>query len=134
MIKWPITYTNYNDEEINEDFYFHLNKAELAKMQFDVNGAYSNYIERISNQRDLKTLGEEFRKLILNSYGQKSDDGRVFRKSQAMRDDFEQSEAYAVLFMELISDADKATKFVKGILPKDLQGAPIPDNLKIIRQ
>jgi len=128
MIKWPITYTNYNDEEITEDFYFHLNKAELAKMQFDVNGAYSQFIERITNQRDYKLLGEEFRKLILRSYGVKSDDGRLFRKSQEMRDEFEQTEAYSVLFMELITDEDKASKFVKGILPKDLQGAPVPQD------
>lgn len=128
MIKWPIKYTNYNDETIEEDFYFNLNKAELSQMQFDANGAYSNFIERIVNQRDLKKLGEEFRKIILNSYGEKSDDGRLFRKSQQMRDEFEQTEAYSVLYMELITDADKASKFIKGILPKDLQqnNSPAP--------
>jgi len=122
MIKWPITFTDYDGNEIKEDFYFNLNKAELVEMQFNVNGAYSSFIERISNERDLKALGEEFKKIILNSYGKKSDDGRLFRKSQQMRDDFEQSEAYATLYMELLSDSDKAAKFVKGILPKDLQG------------
>lgn len=121
MIKWPITYTNYNDEEITEDFYFNLNKAELTQMQFNAQGAYSQFIERITNQRDLKRLGEEFRALILNSYGVKSDDGRLFNKSQQLRDEFENSAAYAVLYMELLSDADKASKFVTGILPKDLQ-------------
>lgn len=131
MIKWPIKYTNYNDEEVEENFYFNLNKAELTKMQLDANGAYSAFIERISNQRDLKALGEEFRKLILNSYGVKSDDGRLFRKSQELRDEFESTEAYAELYVELLSDAEKATKFVRGILPKDLQGAPIPENLRL---
>lgn len=125
MIKWPITFTTYNDEEITEDFYFNLNKAELIKMQFDVNGAYSQFIERISNERDVKRLGEEFQKIILNSYGKKSDDGRVFRKSQELRDEFEQSEAYSVLYVELLSDVNKASKFVRGILPKDLQNTEI---------
>ena len=113
MIKWPIKYTNYNDEEVEENFYFNLNKAELTKMQLDANGAYSAFIERISNQRD------------------KSDDGRLFRKSQELRDEFESTEAYAELYVELLSDAEKATKFVRGILPKDLQGAPIPENLRL---
>lgn len=122
MIKWPITFTDYDDNEITEDFYFNLNKAELTQMQFDVNGAYSSFIERISNERDLKALGQEFRKIILMSYGKKSDDGRLFRKSEQMREDFEQSEAYVTLYMELLSDGEKAAKFVKGILPKDLQG------------
>lgn len=131
MIKWPITFTTYNDETVTEDFYFNLNKAELVQMQFDVNGAYSQFIERITNERDLKRLGQEFRNIILNSYGKKSDDGRLFRKSNELRDEFEQSEAYSELYMELLSDADKATKFIKGVLPKDLQGAPIPENLKL---
>ena len=122
MIKWTITYTDYNDVTVTEDFYFHLNKAELTQMQFKANGAYSQFIERILNQRDLQKLGEEFKSLILNSYGEKSDDGRYFRKNEQMRNDFEQSAAYDVLYMELISDAEKASKFVKGILPSDLQG------------
>lgn len=121
MIKWNIEFEDYNGQKIKEDFYFNLNKAELTEMQFRVNGAYSNFIERIMNERDVKKLGEEFKNLILNSYGVKSDDGRLFRKSQQLRDDFEQSAAYSVLFMELISDADKASKFVRGILPSDLQ-------------
>lgn len=125
MIKWPITYTTYDGDEVTEDFYFHLNKAELTKMQFDVNGAYSNYIERIQNERNLKELGEQYANLILNSYGKKSDDGRIFRKSEELRDEFKCSEAYSVLFMELLSDADKAAKFARGILPADLQGASI---------
>jgi hypothetical protein len=131
MIKWTITFDTYDGETLTEDFYFNLNKAELIQMQFDVNGAYGAFIERISNERDLKRLGEEFRKIILMSYGKKSDDGRLFRKSQEMRDDFEQSEAYASLYMELLTDSDKAVKFVRGILPKDLQGAPVPENLRI---
>lgn len=125
MIKWPITYTTYDGDEVTEDFYFHLNKAELTKMQFDVNGAYSQYIERIQNERNLKELGEQYANLILNSYGKKSDDGRIFRKSDEIRDEFKCSEAYSVLFMELLSDADKAAKFARGILPSDLQGASI---------
>lgn len=121
MIKWTIDYTDYNGVDVSEDFYFHLNKSELTQMQFKANGAYTEFIKRIMNQRDIEKLGEEFNSLIINSYGEKSDDGRYFRKSQQMREDFEQSAAYDVLYMELISDADKATKFVKGILPADLQ-------------
>ena len=122
MIKWPITYTTYNDETITEDFYFNLNKAELVQLQFNANGSYSNFMERIMNERDYKTLGEEFRNIILSAYGKKSDDGKQFRKSDAIREEFENSAAYAELYIELISDGESATKFFTGILPKDLQG------------
>lgn len=132
MIKWNITFTDYNDNEVSENFYFNLNKAELSDMQFRVNGAYSQFIERIVNTRDTQTIGEEFKKLILNSYGEKSDDGRRFKKSKELRDSFEQSPAYPVLYMELLSDADKAAKFVRGILPKDLQGTEAAATLKSV--
>ena len=130
MIKWTIEYTTYDGDQVKEDFYFHLNKAELAKMQFDVNGAYSQFIERLANERDLKELGNQYANIILNSYGKKSDDGRIFRKNAEIREEFECSEAYSVLFMELLSDSEKAAKFVKGILPADLQGADITAHQK----
>lgn len=123
MISWPITFTTYNREKLTETFMFNLSKAELIKMQFDVNGAFSQYIERITNERNLKQLGEEFTKLILNSYGKKSDDGRRFLKSDELREEFAQSEAYSELLVQLLSDSDAAARFMKGILPADLQAA-----------
>lgn len=128
MIKWPITYVDYNGNTVTENFYFHLNKAELIKMQFNANGGYAQFIERVTNQRDLKALGDEFEKIILNAYGEKSDDGRTFRKSDAIRDNFKYSEAYSELFMELITDSEKAVSFIRGVLPKDLQDVS-PDDL-----
>lgn len=125
MIKWNITYTTYDGETVSEDFYFHLNKAELAQMQFDANGVYINFIERLSNERDIKELGKQYANIILAAYGKKSDDGRVFRKNDALREEFKCSEAYPTLYMELLSSEEKAAKFVKGILPADLQGADI---------
>lgn len=128
MIKWTVEYTDYNDNPVKEDLYFHLNKAELMEMNLNANGAYGEFINRISNSRDYKALGEEFKNIILKAYGVKSDDGRTFRKSPEMAREFEQSEAYATLYMELISDANKLAKFVRGMVPKDLQGE-IPENV-----
>ena len=130
MIKWPIKYVDYNGNTVTENFYFHLNKAELVKMQFNANGGYSQFIERVTNQRDLKALGDEFENIVLSAYGEKSDDGRTFRKSDEIRENFKYSEAYSELFMELITDSDKAIAFVKGVLPKDLQNVS-PDDLAL---
>lgn len=126
MIKWPITYTDYNDEEQTEDFYFNLNKAEIMEMDLEANGAYAQYLQRIVDKRDGKLIGEEFKRLILKSYGVKSDDGRRFIKSQQLREEFEQTEAYSELFMELATSPEKCEKFVQGIMPKVEGGAPVP--------
>lgn len=118
MIKWPISYTDYNGENHTEDFYFNLNKAEVMQMNLEANGAYGEYLQRIVDQRDYAKIGKEFRRLILLAYGEKSADGRRFVKNSEMSDAFEQTEAYSELYMQLATDEDAATKFISGVLPK----------------
>ena len=118
MFKKTITYTDYNGNERTEDFYFNLTKAEIAEMELSVNGGLTEYINRITNAQDTKQLVTLFKDLILKSYGVKSLDGKRFMKNDELREEFSQTEAYSELFMELASDADAATKFVNGIVPK----------------
>lgn len=118
MIKWPITYTDYNGEEHTEDFYFNLNKAEIMELNLKANDAYGEYLQRIVDQRDGEKIAEAFKNLILKAYGEKSPDGRRFVKSKAMSEEFEQTEAYVELYMQLATEKDAASKFIEGVLPK----------------
>lgn len=127
MIKMPITYTDYNGEEQTEDFYFNLNKAEVMDLNFNANGSYGEYLKSILNSRDYKQMGEEFKKLILRSYGEKSPDGRRFVKTPEKTAEFEQTEAYSELYIMLATDPKMAEKFVNGVLPKVSNGAPLPE-------
>ena len=127
MIKWPITYTDYNGDEQTEEFYFNLNKAEVMEMNLNANGAYGQYLQRIVDMRDGKNIAEEFKNLILSSYGEKSPDGRRFIKSEEAREAFAQSEAYSELYMLLATDAASAEKFISGVMPKMEGGAPVPE-------
>lgn len=119
MIKWPITYTDYNGEQRTEDFYFNLSKAEVMERQLMANGAYSEMLNRMVQQRDLPKIAEEFKTIILLSYGEKSEDGRRFIKSKELSEAFSQTEAYSELYIQLATDADMATKFINGVMPKD---------------
>ena len=118
MIKWPITYTDYNGETQTEDFYFNLNKAEVMELNLEANGTYGEYLKQIVNQRDGKKLAYEFKRLILKSYGEKSPDGRRFVKSEELSTAFEQTEAFSELYMQLAVEKDAAQKFIEGVLPK----------------
>lgn len=118
MIKWPITYTDYNGETRTEDFYFNLNKAEVMEMQLHHNGAYSEYLKRLVTEQDGKAMAEEYKFLILKSYGKKSDDGRKFVKSKEISEDFQQTEAFSELYMQLATEDEAITKFVNGVFPK----------------
>ena len=117
MLKKTITYTDYNDVERTEDFYFNLTKAELMEMEMGAVGGLSGMIEKIVSAKDAPAIIKVFKELVLKAYGEKSADGRRFIKSKEISDAFSQTEAYSQLFMELATDADAASKFVNGIAP-----------------
>lgn len=118
MLKKTITYTDYNDVERTEDFYFNITRAEVIEMEMTTTGGMIAMIEKITAAQDTPTLFRLFKNLILKAYGEKSDDGKAFMKSEAISDAFSYTEAYSELLTELVTDADKASEFVNGILPK----------------
>lgn len=118
MLKKTITYTDFNGVERTEDFYFNLTKAEIAEMELEIPGGMTTMIDRITKTQDMPSLIKLFKDLILRSYGKKSDDGRRFIKNTDVVDEFKDSEAYSELFMELATNADAASAFVNGIVPK----------------
>lgn len=120
MLKKTITYTDYNDNERTEDFYFNISKAELTEMELSTVGGLTELIEKIVNTQDGPKLVKIFKDLVLNAYGEKSADGKRFVKTEEIRNAFAQTEAYSELFMELATDANAASAFINGIMPKDL--------------
>lgn len=132
MIKKTITYNDYNDVERTEDFYFNLSKAELMEMELGIAGGLSETIEKIIKTKDTPSLVKIFKDLLLRAYGVKSPDGKRFIKSDELREEFSQTEAYSQLFMELATNNESASAFVNGIIPADLakevekRGSSIP--------
>lgn len=117
MLKKTITYTDYNNEERTEDFYFNLSKAELMEMELSIAGGLSETINKIIKTKDVPSLIKIFKKLVLDAYGVKSADGKRFIKSEELSAEFSQTEAYSQLFMELATNSDAASAFVNGIVP-----------------
>lgn len=117
MIKKTIAYTDYNGNERTEDHYFNLNQAEIMEMQMSTDGGLDEQIKRIVAAQNAPEIMKLFKSIILKSYGVKSADGKRFIKSDEISTEFSQTEAYASLFMELVTDADAAAKFVNGIVP-----------------
>lgn len=118
MLKETITYTDYRGNERTEDFYFNLTRAELMEMELTTDGGLSEYIQRIikaQNQADIVAI---FKKLLLQAYGIRSEDGRRFQKSEEISKAFSETEAYSILFMELASDDKRASDFFNAIVPE----------------
>ena len=115
-----VEYPDYNGVERKEDFYFNLTKAELLEMEMGIVGGFNAMIQRAIDAQDTPTLIGIFKDLLLKSYGVKSADGRRFIKNAEVLNEFKETEAYSILFMKYATDADAASKFIKGIVPADL--------------
>ena len=124
MLKKPIAYKDYNGVDRVENFYFNLNKAELMKMELGVTGGFRQLIETIMNKQDIPKIMDAFEQIILSAYGEKSPDGRMFRKSKELSEAFAQTEAYSNLYMELLSDGKKAAEFINALLPEEFREVP----------
>jgi hypothetical protein len=125
LLRKVIRYTNFNDEEVEEEFYFHLTKAELVEFQLSVNDEQGMYghIERIVAEENRPELIKLFKELLQMSYGKRSEDGRRFTKNEKILEDFVSTGAYSAALIEILSSTENAIEFYRGILPGDLSAA-----------
>jgi hypothetical protein len=122
LLRKVIRYKNFNDEEVEEEFYFHLTKAELVEFQLSVNDEQGMYghIERIVKEENRPELIKLFKSLLLLSYGKRSEDGRRFTKNEKLIEDFQATGAYSAALIDILSSTENAIEFYRGILPNDL--------------
>lgn len=123
MLKRTIKYEDFDGNSVSEDFYFNLSKSELVELEVQYEKGLAEALETIVKANDTKQLIAEFKKLVLLSYGKKSEDGKRFIKNEELRTEFAQSLAYDALFMELATSDTAAADFIQGIVPKDMSEA-----------
>lgn len=119
MIKRNISYTDFNGVNRNEDFYFNLSRSEIAEMELSTAGGMSEMLKKIANEQNMPALVKIFKEFILKAYGEPSADGKRFEKSEELSIAFSQTNAYSELFMELATNADKASEFINGLIPNN---------------
>ena len=124
MIAKTIKYKDFNGVEREEKFFFNLTKAEVTEMELSTSGGLGESIKRIVAAQDSPQIIKVFKELVLKAYGEKTLDGKRFRKVDdngvPLSIAFSETEAYSNLFMELATDDVKAAEFVNGIMPADL--------------
>ncbi len=139
MLKKTICYTDYNGVERKEDFFFNLTKAELFDMEMGTVGGFTGMVKKIIDAKETPRIIALFKKLILQAYGEKSEDGKQFLKEDLvtgakLSKGFAQTEAYSQLYMELATNSDAAADFIKGVVPSDIaeQAALQENQLKLM--
>ena len=121
MYKITETYTDYDDNQRTEDFYFNYSEAELTDLQFSVSGGLAGMIDKIIKTNDMPKLVELFRELIQKAYGEKSNDGRRFMKSPELTKEFTETVAYSQIYMRLATDSKAAQEFINKVVPKSMK-------------
>ncbi len=120
MYTKTIKYRDLKDNELTGTFHFNLSKAEIVELDAECNGGLNSMIESFQKDPDPKAVYGFLKKLILKSYGEIADDEIHFVKNDKIRENFEFSDAYSELFMEIVSNADKAAEFMNSVIPKSL--------------
>lgn len=131
MYKKTITWTDYDGKEVTEDFYFNLTRAEIMDMELGTEGGLEQMLTRIVKAQDYVELSKYFKQIILMSYGEKSPDGKRFIKLRQDGSkpslDFQQTEAFSMMYMELATDDKAAAEFINAIIPDEY----LPDSSEI---
>lgn len=132
MLKKSITYENpFTEKDTTEDFWFHISKADLARMEVEehkevfiskdgkrLTGMQAK-MQRIVEAEDGKALMPLFEDIIRRSYGRR--DGDRFMRSEEIWQDFKGSGAFDELLFQLCTNAEFSAEFVNGVMPGNLQ-------------
>ena len=123
MVKKTVTFNDFEGNEITKDFYFNLTKAEVRELDRRIPSGLENLIETIKQEKDVSRMVDLLNILILESYGEKAEDGRFVKedsRGRRLSSYFKVSEAWDVLFMNLIENENELNEFLIGIVPKDV--------------
>ena len=124
MVKKTVTFTDFSGEEVTKDYYFNLTKMEFQELDENIPGGLRNLIDRLLTEKDKTLTVKMLSILLLSAYGEKID-GRFVKEDaygRRLSNYFKVSEAWDVLFMNLVRNERELSEFLVGIVPKDMQG------------
>jgi hypothetical protein len=134
MLTKTVKTTDFDGNEFEETLYFNLTESELMELELSTEGGFTKMIQQCANKNNVPAMVKAFKDILLKSYGEKSADGRRFIKSPELTADFLNSAAYDAIFIELVTDADAASAFINGVVPKKIsekaKSKEVQDQLK----
>lgn len=120
MLAKKLTYTDFNGNQQTEINHFNMSKTELTSLELDTDGGFSSYVLGIlecRNDKNNRELVKLIKDILLMAYGQKSDDGKRFIKSEALTAEFEQTAYFDEYYNLLVTNESALIEFLKGIMP-----------------
>lgn len=119
MFKLELKCEDYFGNTITENLKFNLSETEMIEL-VDTNPIFNaGVLNAMAADERAFDMYKAIRELILLSYGELSEDGRHFRKSKEITNDFKQSVMYEAVVDKLMEDesGNAIKEFVYGIFP-----------------
>lgn len=117
MFKTEIKYKDFLENDVAETLRFNISEDELLDLVREDERFDAGYLAYVVEQKDYPKMMDIVRKLIVLSYGELSDDGRYFRKSDDKAIDFLQSAAYEAFRDSILEEPSKFEAFLLGVFP-----------------
>lgn len=125
MYAKKIKATDFRGRVYEREYLFNLNIADLVDFEAEIGGGLGECMKRLINSQDYAEIAKIFKRLILASYGEISDDGTMFIKDHPTRGllgkEFAQTAAYNELITEFLTNPDSANEFIQGVIPSQDQ-------------
>lgn len=116
MLVKTVEYEDFNGDKRTDTLYFNLSEPEIARLEVKYPGGLEKYVENMNAEERPEEVMDLFETIIIMAYGKKSEDGRYFHKPQEETNKFKESAAYNKIFVELMTDADKAAAFFNALV------------------
>lgn len=126
MIQKTITYVDFNDETQTETFNFHITKTKLTDHMVQLKPKFEEMQSRLSGDKRELNLDEVYmildliKTMIELSYGVRSEDGKRFRQTAEVYQEFRDSAAYDAMLTGFMEDPASGMEFMQAVMPKDL--------------
>lgn len=139
MICKSLTYLDFNNEVHTDDFYFHLKQDEIVEMEFSQKGGLGTYLEVMMKSENRGEIIKTMKSFLSTAYGVRyGEKNEKFTKDPAVirefgkptPTEFLESNAYTVLFMELVTNEQAMIEFILGVVPAELAAGLDMDAIK----
>lgn len=127
MIKMNVSAETFDGDMVTETLWFHMNKVDLIELQQSEPGGFTDTLQAFMSRKpedwtrsDKFKLFDFFRTMVDKAYGERSSDGKRFRKSHEILANFKDSIFYDEFVLSLLEDEEKSIKFFNGVMPKSL--------------
>ena len=121
MLSHSITFVDFNGNSRTKEILFNLTEAEMVQLQLDSPRGIQAEVQDAIDNNDLRGVLAFIKKVVHAAYGEKSEDGLNFHKSDELRENFISSALYSPLLLSLFEDEGRVgAKFIRDLMPADL--------------